>query len=47
MTKFARFSKQRQIKEYNKSNNYLDWTGINEKTGKSKFIERILEGGNP
>lgn len=36
-----------KIKEYNKSNNYLDWTGINEKTGKSKFIERILEGGNP
>ena len=36
-----------KIKEYNKNNNYLDWTGINKETGKSKFIERILEGGNP
>lgn len=36
-----------KIKEYNKNNNYLDWKGINEETGKSEFIERILEGGNP
>lgn len=36
-----------KIKEYNKKNNYLDWKGINEETGKSEFIERILEGGNP
>ena len=45
-----------KIKEYNKNNNYLNWTGINEETGKSKFIndyfkdnykiERIQEGGN-
>ena len=46
-----------KIKEYNKNYNYLDWTGINEKTEKSNFInnyfkdnykiERIQEGGNP
>ena len=41
-----------KIKEYNKNNNYLNWTGINEETGKSKFIDeynivRIQEGGNP
>lgn len=40
-----------KIKEYNKNNNYLNWTGINEETGKSKFIDeynivRIQEGGN-
>lgn len=39
-----------KIKEYNKNNNYLNWTGI--KTGKSDFIDkynivRIQEGGNP
>lgn len=41
-----------KIKEYNKNNNYLDWTGINKETGKSDFIDkynivRIQEGGNP
>lgn len=41
-----------KIKEYNKNNNYLDWTGINKKTEKSEFIDkynivRIQEGGNP
>lgn len=40
-----------KIKEYNKNNNYLDWTGINKKTEKSEFIDkynivRIQEGGN-
>lgn len=42
-----------KIKEYNKdeNNNYLNWTGINTETGKSKFIDdykidRIQEGGN-
>lgn len=27
-----------KIKEYNKDKNYLDWKGINEKTGKSDFV---------
>lgn len=41
-----------KIKEYNKNNNYLDWTGINKETGESEFInkyniDRIQEGGNP
>ena len=41
-----------KIKEYNKNNNYLNWTGINKETGKSDFIDkynivRIQEGGNP
>lgn len=41
-----------KIKEYNKDNNYLNWTDINEETEKSKFIddykiERFQEGGNP
>lgn len=41
-----------KIKEYNKNNNYLDWTGINKKTEKSEFIDkynivRIQEGGDP
>lgn len=40
-----------KIKEYNKNNNYLNWTGINKETEKSDFIdnykiERIREGGN-
>ena len=39
-----------EIKEYNKNNNYLDWSGINKNTGLSSFItengyiERV--GGN-
>ena len=41
-----------KIKEDNKNNNYLNWTGINKETGKSDFIDkynivRIQEGGNP
>ena len=41
-----------KIKEYNKNNNYLNWTGIDEETEKSDFvnnynINRTQEGGNP
>lgn len=35
-----------KIKEYNKDKNYLDWKGINEKTGKSDFV-RDYGGDTP